>query len=193
MNNVYSCRKIEKLLRRDIHFIWLANYEKPDYITINRFRCRVKNELNEIFTLLVLLPAEKGFITLDVEYIDGTKLESRANKYTFWKKGVERNRHKLQEKIAVLLDQIDESVTQENALQEGEVEFTPEMVRHIASELKHSLETSPAPATKEDKARMRQKKRQVKELEKHSLKLQEYDSRLAAMGERNSMSKTDPP
>jgi hypothetical protein len=77
-------------------------------------------------------------------------------------------------------------------LQEGEVEFTPEMVRHIASELKHLLETSPAPATKEDKARMRQKKRQVKELEKHSLKLQEYDSRLAAMGERNSMSKTDP-
>lgn len=58
-----------------------------------------KNELNEIFTLLVLLPAEKGFITLDVEYIDGTKLESRVNKYTFiWKKGVERNRHKLQEK-----------------------------------------------------------------------------------------------
>lgn len=77
-------------------------------------------------------------------------------------------------------------------MQEGEVEFTPEMVRHIASELKHLLETSPAPATKEDKARMRQKKRQVKELEKHSLKLQEYDSRLAAMGERNSMSKTDP-
>lgn len=193
MNNVYSCRKIEKLLRRDIHFIWLANYEKPDYITINRFRCRVKNELNEIFTQLVLLLAEKGFITLDVEYIDGTKIESRANKYTFvWKKSVERNRHKLQEKIAVLLDQIDESVAQENALQEGEVEFTPEMVRHIASELKNSLETSPAPATKEDKARMRQKKRQVKELEEHSCKLQEYDSRLASMGERNSMSKTDP-
>lgn len=91
-----------------------------------------------------------------------------------------------------MLDQIDESVAQENALQEGEVEFTPEMVRHIASKLKHLLETSPAPATKEDKAWMRQKKRQVKELEKHSLKLQEYDSRLAAMGERNSMSKTDP-
>jgi len=37
MNNVYSCRKIEERLKRDIHFIWLAGYEKPDYDTINRF------------------------------------------------------------------------------------------------------------------------------------------------------------
>ena len=47
MNNIYSCRKIEKLLHRDIHYIWLAGYEKPDFITINRFRNRVKNEINE--------------------------------------------------------------------------------------------------------------------------------------------------
>ena len=46
MNNVYSCRKIEKLLHRDIHYIWLAGYEKPDFITINRFRNRVKKDLN---------------------------------------------------------------------------------------------------------------------------------------------------
>ena len=55
MNNIYSCRRIEKLLLRDIHFIWLAGYEKPDFITINRFRNRVKNEINNIFTQLVLI------------------------------------------------------------------------------------------------------------------------------------------
>ncbi len=42
MNNIYSCRRIEQLLLRDIHFIWLAGYEKPDFITINRFRNRLK-------------------------------------------------------------------------------------------------------------------------------------------------------
>ena len=47
MNNVYSCRKIEKLLLRDIHFMWLAGNEKPDFITINRFRNRVKDELDK--------------------------------------------------------------------------------------------------------------------------------------------------
>ena len=31
MNNIYSCRRIEKLLHRDIHFIWLSGYEKPDF------------------------------------------------------------------------------------------------------------------------------------------------------------------
>ena len=94
MNNIYSCRKIEKHLRRDIHYIWLAGNEHPDFITINRFRNRVKEEINNVFTQLVLVLADKGFISLDVEYINGTKIESKANKYTFvWRKTVERNRY----------------------------------------------------------------------------------------------------
>ncbi len=52
MNNVYSCRKIGKLLLRDIHYIWLSGYQKPDFITINRFRNRVKKEINQVFTRL---------------------------------------------------------------------------------------------------------------------------------------------
>ena len=91
MNNIYSCRRIELLLKRDIHFIYLAGYEQPDFITINRFRNRVKKEINNIFTQVVLVLAAKGLISLDVEYIDGTKIESKANKYTFvWRKTVER-------------------------------------------------------------------------------------------------------
>ena len=70
MNNIYSCRKIEKALKRDIHFIWLAGYEQPDFNTINRFRNRVKDEINEVFTQLVVMLADKGYISLDVEYID---------------------------------------------------------------------------------------------------------------------------
>ena len=30
MDNVYSCRKIERQVRRDIHYIWLAAQERPD-------------------------------------------------------------------------------------------------------------------------------------------------------------------
>ncbi len=64
---------------------------KQLFITINRFRNRVKGEINNVFTQLVLVLADKGFISLDVEYIDGTKIESRANKYTFvWRKTVEK-------------------------------------------------------------------------------------------------------
>ena len=63
MNNVYSCRKIEERLLRDVHFIWLAGYEKPDFITINRFRNRVKDEINNVFTQLVLLLSAKGLVS----------------------------------------------------------------------------------------------------------------------------------
>lgn len=31
MNNVYSCREIEKLLYRDTHYIWLSGNAKPDF------------------------------------------------------------------------------------------------------------------------------------------------------------------
>ena len=71
----------KKLLHRDIHYIWLAGYEKPDFITINRFHNRVKKEINEVFTLTVLLLSSKSFISLNMEYIDGTKYVSENARY----------------------------------------------------------------------------------------------------------------
>ncbi len=192
MNNVYSCRKIERQVQRDIHYIWLAAQERPDFVTINRFRNRVKKEINNILTQVVLLLAERGFITLDVEYIDGTKIESKANKYTFvWRKTVEKNRAKLQEKIRVLLQQIDEVIAQDKAAEAERVEFTTDTLNTFIGELKDALAAKPEPADKEQKKQHREKKKQLKELEKHRDKLNEYDSRLEQMGERNSMSKTD--
>lgn len=192
MNNIYSCRKIEKAVQRDIHYIWLAAQERPDFVTINRFRNRVKSEINNIFTQTVLVLADCGFITLDVEYIDGTKIESKANKYTFvWRKTVEKNRAKLQEKIRVLLDQIDDVIAQDKSAGTDKVDFTPETLTSLITELQASLSSEPTPTDKGHKKQQREKKKQIKELEKHRDKLGEYDSRLAQIGERNSMSKTD--
>ena len=193
MNNIYSCRRIESLLKRDIHFIYLAGYEQPDFITINRFRNRVKKEINNIFTQVVLVLAAKGLISLDVEYIDGTKIESKANKYTFvWKRTVEKNRAKLQEQIRTLLLQVDDVIAQDNAAKTEGVEFTAALLDEISEELNKSLESAPEPKTKEEKQAVRTKKKQLKELEKKRNKLQEYDQHLEIMGERNSYSKTDP-
>lgn len=193
MNNIYSCRKIEKAVQRDIHYIWLAAQERPDFVTINRFRNRVKKDINNIFTQVVLVLADKGFITLDVEYIDGTKIESKANKYTFvWRRTVEKNRAKLQEKIHVLLGQIDDVIAQDKAAESDKVEFTPETLTSLISDLQDSLAAESEPSGKEQKKQMREKKKQIKELEKHRDKLNEYDGRLEQMGDRNSMSKTDP-
>ena len=193
MNNVYSCRKIEKLLYRDIYYIWLSGYQKPDFATINRFRNRVKNEIGHIFTLLVLILVEKGFVTLEVEYLDGTKIESKANKYTFvWRKIVERNREKLLEKIRVLLQQINEQMAQDKAADVDTLELTPQTLCEISKEFKEALGSTPEAKTKEEKAAQRGKNKMFKELERHGEKLAEYNSRLEQMEGRNSISKTDP-
>ncbi len=193
MNNIYSCRKIEKAVQSDIHYIWLAAQEHPDFVTVNRFRNRVRNEINNIFTQTVLLLAGRGFITLDVEYIDGTKIESKANKYTFvWRKTVGKNRAKLQEKIHVLLQQIDEAIAQDRTAESETSEFSPEALTSLIGELKDALASEPEPAGKEQKTVRRERKKQIKELERHRDKLDEYDSRLEQIGDRNSMSKTDP-
>ena len=193
MNNIYSCRKIEKLLLYDIRYIWLAGYEKPDFVTINRFRNLMKREINEVFTQIVLLLATKGFITLNVEYVDGTKIESKANKYTFvWKKNVERNRKRLIEKIHTLLAQIDDEIAQEQSSTGNEkIEVTPELLTELVGELRNALEQTPAPSTKEEKAALKEKRKQIKELEKQRDKLQEYDTHLEILQDRNSYSKTD--
>uniref|UniRef100_UPI001181B70D transposase n=1 Tax=Sphingobacterium sp. 1.A.4 TaxID=2044603 RepID=UPI001181B70D len=38
LSNIYSCRKIERALHENIHFMWLSGNSTPDYRTINYFR-----------------------------------------------------------------------------------------------------------------------------------------------------------
>lgn len=117
MNNVYSCRKIEKCLNENIHNMWLSGSQYPSFNTINRFRSEhLKLYINQLFTQVVLMIADMGYVSLDVSYIDGTKIESVANKYTFvWRKSVEKNKVKLESKIRSILEQVEEGIAQDNA------------------------------------------------------------------------------
>ena len=142
---------------------------------------------------MVLLLAERGFVSLDVEYIDGTKIESKANKYTFvWRRTVEKSRAKLLEKISVLLLQIDDVIAQDNACEQEKVEFTPDMLYSMARELNAALAEEPEPKTKEERKERKARQKQVKGLEEKAKKLAEYDRHLDTLGGRNSYSKTDP-
>lgn len=59
---------------------------------------------------------EEGLISLDVQYIDGTKIESVANKYTFvWKGSVEKNKAKLIAKVDGVLKAAEAVLEEENA------------------------------------------------------------------------------
>ena len=81
LNNIYSCRKIEKALQENIYFMWLSGNSTPDFRTINDFRGkRLKEHIKSLFSAIVLLLQESGYVSLDVQYIDGTKVESASLK-----------------------------------------------------------------------------------------------------------------
>lgn len=101
---VYSSRQIAKQCRENINVMWLAGNQTPDFRTINKFRGeKLKDAIEEIFISTVKLLNIKGFVSLEKYFVDGTKVESASNKYTFvWKKAVEKNtkkqtRHSMEE------------------------------------------------------------------------------------------------
>lgn len=99
MNDIYTSRKIEEACRRDINFMWLLQGQKvPDHNTIARFRNgRLKGIIEGLFNQLVVKLGELGEIQYENIFIDGTKIEAYANKYTFvWKKTTIKNEQKLQ-------------------------------------------------------------------------------------------------
>ncbi|EEX18092.1 hypothetical protein HMPREF0973_02155 [Prevotella veroralis F0319] len=132
---------------------------------------------------MVLVLAAKGLISLDVEYIDGTKIESKANKYTFvWKRTVEKNRAKLQEQIRTLLLQVDDVIAQDNAAKTEGVEFTAALLDEISEELNKSLESSPEPKTKEEKQAVRTKKNSLKSLRRNVINSKSMTNTLRLWG-----------
>lgn len=56
-----------------------------------------------------------GYVSLDVQYIDGTKIEAKSNCYTFvWRGSVEKHKEKLQVKINTVLSDIEQSIQSDN-------------------------------------------------------------------------------
>lgn len=185
-NNVYSCRRIEKALQENIHFMWLSGNSIPDYRTINYFRGkRLKDQIQKLFAEVVRLLHDLKYLSLDVQYVDGTKIESAANRYTFvWKKSVEKNKAKLETKINSVLHEIESQIKQDQSdLSKDE---TPRPID--SGELKHKL----AALNELLKDSNKTTKKQLKKLEEDDLtRLEKYENQLEILGDRNSYSKTD--
>lgn len=101
LRNVYSSREIESSLKENIHYMWLSGKSYPDHSTINRFRSnRLKHVLKEVFSQVVLLLSQQGVLNIKDIYLDGTKVEANANRYTFvWGKKVSKEKAKIKEQL----------------------------------------------------------------------------------------------
>jgi transposase len=115
---IYSSRRIAKALREDINFLWLSRMNQPDFRTVNRFRGEILRETIEVlFTELAEELLDMGLVDFEQLFVDGTKVEANANKYSFvWKKSTEKYKAKLQENVKKMLDEVE-------AIQEWEDEL----------------------------------------------------------------------
>ena len=185
LNNVYSGRKMERLLVENIAFMWLSGMQTPDFRTINLFRSkRLAGKFDNIFTQVVLLLNEEGFVSLDVQYIDGTKIESVANKYTFvWRGSVEKNKAKLETKVRTVLETAEQTLALEE--NEAEEELSSEEMARRAEAILDKMD-------REGISNKKMRKAVEKVKSEKAPKMREYEDKLETMGERNSFSKTDP-
>lgn len=107
MCRIYSSRAIEKVCRRDINFMWLLDgMPAPDHNTIARFRKAITEETKELFYQVIDVLHSKSEIGYANVFIDGTKIEANANRYSFvWKGSIEKYNQSNEEKLkAFLLD-----------------------------------------------------------------------------------------
>ena len=149
MTGTYSSRQIAKQCRENVNVMWLTGFQKPDFRTINKFRSeKLKDSIEEIFVAAVKLLNRKGYVSLEKYFVDGTKIESAANRYTFvWKKAVEKNEKRLDEKLRIFLNDVDEITHKENQVY-GDKDFaetgtddlvTSEDIKAAAEEINKKL------------------------------------------------------
>lgn len=193
---IYSSRSIAKSLRENIFFMWLSGKNQPDFRTINLFRLkRLKGNLEKIFTEIVYMLLEGSYITLNDIFIDGTKLEADANKYSFvWKKSTDRYKNNLNDKVKELFKHIDELEKEEDKKynnydlpEMGEnSEITSEDIEKTVERINKIIKSKKENKDKKEFVKIKKK------LEDDALvRMKKYEEQLETFGNRNSYSKTD--
>ena len=192
MRMIISTRKIEQACKENICFMYLLEGRKaPDHNTISRFRTNIlsKGAGQELLKQLIQMLIEAGVIDLKAVFIDGTKIEANANKYSFvWKKAQAQKMTKLNERIKAELPEM---------LKKTGIRFYVQetiQLRHLKKLMKQL------------KAKVKEKKiefvygkgnhksdlqRLVEKVEDWISKYKQYIADIHICGDRNSYSKTD--
>lgn len=191
MNGIYSSRKIEQACRRDVNFMYLLGREKaPDHATIARFRSeRLAEVVDELFSQLVQQLADAGELSLSSAFIDGTKLEANANRYSFvWKKSTKKNQEKMQEsmkrELPILAAQFGLRFYVGQAIKAKDLK----KLRKKLKTLQHGQDITFVHGKGQRKKPLQQALEKVEEYLRRQKKYDDYNH---SFGDRNSFSKTD--
>lgn len=187
LRNLYSSRKIEQALDENIHFIWLSGGATPDHNTISNFRSgRLKGKFKKIFNQVVILLSEQGYLSLKNIYVDGTKLEANANKYTFvWAKSIQNNRAKISNQLKDLWSYVEHVYASEEQLPNTPdfEAIDPDKVAQAVEDINQALKKKSIP---------KQVKQKLNYAKKHwPVNVARYNKQEQILKGRGSYSKTD--
>jgi len=200
--SVFSGRKIEAMVKDSVRMMWLAQGYEPTYRTINRFRVHpaVKELLRECFVQFRCKLVEEKEIDEEAIFIDGTKIEANANKFTFvWRKSVEKYDANLTEKSNEIYDELMEKqiipeIKRENP-EELSVQEMTEMVEKLDEKIDEYDEKIEASDVGSERKKLRSERKEPKQKRKQLADMierkQKYQRDMEIFGDRNSYSKTD--
>ena len=191
MNRIYSSRDIETACKRDINFMYLLEgMPAPDHSTFARF---ISTHLSacskQVMAQVGITLLELGEISGENIFIDGTKIESVANKYTFvWKKAVSKNLTKMTDKICHFCAECEE-------LYGIRIVYNDQVSLHTLKRLRKKLYKIKNEESVEFVYGSGKRKtilqKSIEELESYIKRLKDYTHKLFTCGKRNSYSKTD--
>ena len=191
-----SVRFIQKLCETDIRFMWLLDEEEaPSHMTISNF---IHNELSasmeDIFNDINSFMFGKLDVDLNHAYIDGTKIEANANKYTWiWKKSCIKSRNNVFGKLSVLLEEMNRVMAfYRRAVFELRQEYAIEYVEYILNTFLDAAGMTTEDFVHGSGKRKTPNQRLYEKVYDCYKMLKSYAQKIAICGEdRNSYSKTD--
>ena len=181
----YTTRKIESACRNDIRFMYLLQGKRaPEHSKIARFvKEHLRGEVAEdLFYQMVTLLYEQGEIAYENLYVDGTKIEANANRYSFvWAKSTNTYEARADEKQAMLQERI--------RVEYGIVDESAEELLQALEGIRKAQNICFVHGRGKRKTQLQ---RDMEELETLLLRKEKYAGYQATFRGRNSFSKTDP-
>lgn len=199
--SIFSGRKIEAMSKDSIRAMWLTQSQTPNFRTINRFRVNplVQPVLQECFIQFRNQLVSQKLIDEEAIFIDGTKLEANANKYTFvWKKSTERYEDSLRQKSKAYYEQlVEEQIIPSICSEDDDLDL--EKLQLVIDKLDTKVSALSAEIENSSDVQVRKKLRSERKKPKKALKAfsdfiyryQKYKVQHEIYKGRNSYSKTD--
>ena len=132
-----SLRELEDNCKVNIRFMYLMDHQTPSYRTFGYFINEVlQDKIENIFNDINQAIFNEEHVDLQHIYIDGSKFEANANKYTWvWKKATEKFRYKLYEKITAEIEEINKEIAWSEVQISTNSEYVPDYLNEIIDQL----------------------------------------------------------